>query len=197
MLTLYATVQLKLYANEILNRVRRFSLGAFLFLTSIVFWLTGFMLILLALFFYFAGNSGLIFPGVKTALISMGVGLAGSASGIWIMKMKSSPFVSITTDADKKNRGKEFGETFLHETHKLIDNILAGLNNQEGSGGRETKENDTIVTQKCISWLNVLLLFVLGFIAGIMVSGIKRKTEQPDGKQESRAGDKPNDTDRK
>ncbi len=177
MLTLYAKVQIKLYAYETMNRVRRFSLGAFLALTSMVFWLIGFVLIFLALFFYFAGNSDLVVPGIKTAIISMGIGIAVTASGIWVMKKKSHCYANSTGDVNEKHTGKEFSETFLHEAKKLIDDLLAGFTKQEKSGAREAKEADIQGKQKGLSWLQVLLLFALGFIAGIVVSSIKRKTD--------------------
>lgn len=184
-LTLYATVQIKLYAYEILNRVRRFSLGAFLALTSLVFWLIGFVLIFLALFFYFAGNVDLVVPGIKTALISMGTGMAITASGIWIMKKQSHRYAYSSGDAKEKHPGKEFSETFLQEARKLIDDLLAEFTKQEKSGDREAQKAGTKGEHKGISWFHVVVLFALGFIAGIVVSSIKRKTDPSEGTPEN------------
>ncbi len=153
MLTLYATLQVKLYTHEALNRVKRFFLGTFFVVVSFVFWLIGFILLFLALFFYFAGKPDFVLPGVWTALISMGVGLVITIAGVWIMKKKSHQSANIPEDGAKKHNGKEFGETFTSETEKLI-----------------------------------------GFIAGIIVSCIKRSTDQSGNISDVHSDDKPNGT---
>jgi len=193
-LTLYATLQIKLYAHETLNRVKRLSLGTFFVMISMTFWLIGFMLVFLVLFFYFAGNSDLIFPGVWTAVISMGVGLVITVSGIWIMKKKPGQSTNIPRDGAEKHIGKEFGETFIRETKNLIDSMVAGFKKQGESEGQGTKEDAKKDDEKGSSWLNVLFIFVLGFIAGIIVSSIKRKTDQSGGIPETHVDDKPNGT---
>lgn len=196
-LALYATLQIKLYARETVNRIRRFFLGTFLVMTSMVFWIIGFILVFLALFFYFAGNLDLVFPGVWTALISMGAGLVIAAAGIWIMKKKSRQFVHITGGGDEKHIGKEFSETFICETIKLIDSLVAGFKKQGESEGQGTKEDDKKDVQKGSAWLKVFLIFISGFIAGVIVSSIKRKTDQSDNIPEPHVDDKPKGTDKK
>lgn len=196
-LTLCATLRIKLYAHETLNRIRRFSLGAFLVMASMLFWITGFVLFFLALFFYFAGNLELVFPGVWTAVISMGSGLVITVAGIWIMKKKSRQSAYIPGDIGEKNIGKEFSETFICETIKLIDNLIAGFKIKRESESQGTKEDTKKDAQKGSSWLNVLLIFVLGFIAGVIVSSIKRKTDQSGNIPEPHVDDKPNGTDQK
>jgi hypothetical protein len=194
-LTLYATLQIKQYAHETLNRVRRFSLGTFFVMASMVFWIIGFILVFLALFFYFAGNLYLVFPGVWTALISMGAGLVITASGIWIMKKKSRQSANTTGDVYEKHLGKEFSETIICEIIKLFDNLVAGFKKQGESEGQEPKEDAKKDAQKGSSWLNVLLIFVSGFIAGVIVSSIKRKTDQSGNIPDPHVDDKPNGTD--
>ena len=124
-LTLYAALQVKMYTHETLNRIKRFSLGTFFVMISFVFWLIGFILLFLALFFYFAGKPDFVLPGVWTALISMGVGLVVTISGVWFMKKKSHQSANIPEDGAEKHNGKEFGETFTSETEKLINNMAA------------------------------------------------------------------------
>src|SRR3990172_4827803 len=110
-LTLYAALQIKMYTHETLNRVRRFFLGTFFVVISTAFWLIGLILLFLALFFYFAGKPDFVLPGVWTALISMGVGLVITISGLWVMKKKSHPSPSLPDDGAEKQRGRESRET--------------------------------------------------------------------------------------
>ena len=191
-LTLYAALQMKMYTHEALNRVKRFSLGTFFVMISFVFWLIGFILLFLALFFYFAGKPDFVLPGVWTALIGMGVGLVITISGVWIMKKKSHQSANISEDDAEKQSGKEFGETFTGETEKLIDTVAAEFKKHVDSilqGGKEDGKNDD---QKGSSWFNALLIFVIGFIAGIIVSSIKRATDKSGNIPEAHSDDKPN-----
>ena len=191
-LTLYAALQMKMYTHETLNRVRRISLGTFFVVVSFVFWLIGFILLFLALFFYFAGKPDFVLPGVWTALIGMGVGLVITISGVWIMKKKSHQSANISEDDAEKQSGKEFGETFTGETEKLIDTVAAEFKKHVDSifqGGKEDGKKDD---QKGSSWLNAMLIFVIGFIAGIIVSSIKRATDKSGNIPEAHSDDKPN-----
>lgn len=124
----------------------------------------------------------------------MGVGLVITATGIWIMKKKPCQSANITGDVDEKHIGKEFSETFIRETKNLIDSMAAGFKKQGESEGQGTKKDGHRDGQKGSSWLNVLFIFVLGFIAGIIVSSIKRKTDQSGNIPETHVDDKPNDT---
>ena len=90
----------------------------------------------------------LVFPGVWTAVISMGTGLVITASGIYIMKKKSPQSAYITVSIDEKYIGKEFSETFICETKKLIDNLIAGFKTKGASEGQGTKEDTKKGAQK-------------------------------------------------
>ena len=191
-LTLYAALQMKMYTHDALNRAKRFSLGTFFVLVSFVFWLMGFIVLFLALFFYFAGKPDFVLPGVWTALIGMGVGLVITISGVWIMKKKSHQSANIPEDGAEKQSDKEFGETFTGETEKLINNMAAEFKKSIDSvfqGGKEDGKKDD---QKGSSWFNALLIFVIGFIAGIIVSSIKRATDKSGNIPEAHSDDKPN-----
>lgn len=196
-LTLYAALQMKMYTHEALNRVKSFSLGTFFVMISFVFWLIGFILLFFALFFYFAGKPDFVLPGVWTALISMGVGLIITISGVWIMKKKSHQSANIPEDGDEKQIGKEFGETFTSETEKLIDTMAAEFKKHVDSIFQGKKEDGKKDDQKGSSWFNAMLIFVIGFIAGIIVSSIKRTTDQSGNISDVHSDDKPNGTDQK
>jgi hypothetical protein len=192
-LTLYAVLQMKMYTHEAMNRVRRFSLGAFFVIISFVFWLIGFVLLFLALFFHFAGKPDFVLPGVWTALISMGVGLVITISGVWMTKKKSHQSANILEDGAEKQSDKEFGETFTSETEKLIDTMAAEFKKCVDSLFQGRKDDGKKDDQKGSSWLNAILIFVIGFIAGIVVSSIKRTTDQSGNISETHSNDKPND----
>lgn len=196
-LTLYAAVQIKMYTHETLNRIRRFSLGTFFVVISLAFWLIGLILLFLALFFHFAGRPDFVLPGVWTALISMGVGVVITVSGIWIMKKKSHPSPNIPDDGAEKQRGGESGETFTGETEKLIDTMVAEFKKRLDSLFHGKKDDDKKDDQKGSSWFNAILIFVIGFIAGIVVSRIKRITDTSANTSAARSDDKPNDTDKR
>lgn len=190
-LTLYAALQVKMYTHETLNRVKSISVGTFFVVVSFAFWLIGFILLFLALFFYFAGKPDFVLPGVWTALISMGVGLVITISGIWIMKKKSHPSANIHEDSAEKQSSKESGQTSAGETEKLIGTMAAEFKKHVDSifqGGKEDGKKDD---QKGISWFNTLLIFIIGFIAGIIVSSIKRATDQSGNISETHGNDKP------
>ncbi len=192
-LTLYAALHIKTYTHETVHRVKRISVGTFFVAVSAVFWLIGFMLVFFAIFFYFAGKPDFVLPGVWTALISMGTGLVITASGIWIMKKKSHPFINMPSGGADKQSGKESGETFTGETEKLIDTMASEFKKHVDSifhGGKEDGKKDE---QKGSSWFTALLIFVVGFIAGIVVSGIKRTADQSGNIPEPRSDDKSND----
>jgi len=191
-LTLYAALQMKMYTHETLNRVRRISLGTFFVVVSFVFWLIGFILLFLALFFYFAGKPDFVLPGVWTALISMGVGLVVTISGIWIMKKKSHQSANIPEGGAEKHSGKEFGETFAGETEKLINTMASEFKKSVDSVFQGKKEDGKKDDQKGSSWFNALLIFAVGFIAGIIVSSINRATDQSGNESDVHNDDKPN-----
>lgn len=179
MFTLSVSSLIQRFADEALKRVKRFFLGVFLFLVSIVFWLTGFILIFLALFFYFAGNPDLVVPGVKTAIVSMGVGLAVTVAGIWLLKKKKfRKSANAMGSSEENNLVRELLEAFFQESKKVIDAILAGCKKEERPGGQGAEANDTNGAQNGLLWLKVLSLFVLGFITGMIVKSIKRKPQQ-------------------
>ncbi len=190
-LTLYAALQMKRYTHETLNRVRRISLGTFFVVVSFMFWFIGFMLLFFALFFYFAGKPDFVLPGVWTALISMGAALVITVSGIWIMKKKSRRSANIPEDGAEKQSGKESGEAFAGETEKLIDTMAAEFKKHIDSIFQGGKENGKKDDQKGSSWFNTILIFVIGFIAGIIVSSIKRATDQSGNIPDAHSGDKP------
>ena len=191
-LTLYAALQMKRYTHEALNRLKKFSLGTFFVIVSFVFWLIGFILLFLALFFYFAGKPDFVLPGVWTALIGMGVGLVITISGVWIMKKKSHQSANIPEVGAEKHNGKEFGETFTSETEKLIDTMAAEFKKCVDSLFQGRKDDGKKDDQKGSSWFNAMLIFVIGFIAGIVVSSIKRTTDQSGNISETHVDDKPN-----
>ncbi len=192
-LTLYATLQIKMYTHETLNRVKRISLGTFFVVVSFAFWLIGFMLLFFALFFYFAGKPDFVLPGVWTALISMGAGLVITISGIWIIKKKSHQSENIPDGGAEKQSSKESGEMFTGETEKLIDTMAAEFKKHVDSifqGGKEDGKKDD---RKGSSWFTAMLIFVIGFIAGIIVSRIKTTTDPSGNTSETHCNDKPND----
>lgn len=191
-LTLYAALQVKMYTHETLNRVKSISLGTFFVVVSFAFWLIGFILLFLALFFYFAGKPDFVLPGVWTALISMGVGLVITFSGIWLMKKKSHQTANIPEGGAEKQSSNESGETSTGETEKLIYTMAAEFKKHVDSifqGGKEDGKKDD---QKGSSWFKALLIFAVGFIAGIIVSRIKKATDQSGNVSDVHNDDKPN-----
>ena len=113
------------------------------------------------------------------------------------MKKKSRPFTNMPEDGAEKQSGKESGETFTGETEKLIDAIASEFKKCVDSvfqGGKGDGKKDD---QKGSSWFNTMLIFVIGFIAGIIVSSIKRATDQSDNIPETHSDDTSNDAARK
>ncbi len=196
-LALYGAFKVKMYTHEALNRAKRFLLGTFFVMMSFVFWLIGFMLLFLALFFYFAGKPDFVLPGLWTAFIGLGVGLAITTSGVWIMKKKSRPSAKTPEDGAEKQSGKEPGETFTSETENLIQTMAAEFKKQLDSIFQGKKEDGKKDDQKGSSWFNAMLIFVIGFIAGIVVGGIKRTTDQSGNIPDAPTDGKPNGTDQK